>query len=105
MKRIGDAVAVGGDEGIRHGSGLAADRGEIREPIIHRIAAGPLNAHGAVLLVRYRVVHGFFPDLTRFAAIHVGNAAEERALQIAEGVAAHPLDAELGFHRIGERIR
>src|SRR5438105_4144422 len=50
-------------------------------------------------------MHGLLADLARFAAIDVGNAAEERALQISEGIAAHSLDAELRLHRLGERIR
>jgi len=44
------------------------------------------------------------PTSRRLPAIHVRGAAGEGALEIAERIAAHTLDAELGFDLLAEKI-
>ena len=52
-------------------------------------------------------MHRLLADLARLALIDLADAADERALQVAEGVAAHALDAELVLdlfaQKVGER--
>jgi hypothetical protein len=45
----------------------------------------------------HRELHRLFADLARLALVDVAHAADEAALQVAEGVAAHALDAQLAL--------
>jgi hypothetical protein len=46
------------------------------------------------LVAPHRELHGLFADLARLALVDVADAADEAALQVAEGVAAHALDLQ-----------
>ena len=49
-------------------------------------------------------VSAFGADLARLALVDVGHAAEERALQVAEGVAAHALDLQPVLHLVAQQV-
>jgi hypothetical protein len=51
-----------------------------------------------------RELHGLFAHLARLALVHVRDAADEAALQVAEGVAAHALDLELGLDLLAQQV-
>ncbi len=89
-----DAVAGLVDEGIFHYPRFRRDRGERGEAVIDRIVADPLDGYRS-FRPGEPVLHGAFADLARLALVDLGHAARKRALQIAERIAARPLDAKL----------
>ena len=52
----------------------------------------------------HRELHRLLADLAGLALVDVGHAADEAALQVAEGVAAHPLDAQLGLDLLAQQV-
>ncbi len=68
----------------------------------------PVDGHRAAgvafAVAEMRELHGLLADIAGLAGIDVGDTAEERALQIAEGVAADAGDLRRGLHIIGEKI-
>ena len=46
----------------------------------------------------------FFADLARLALVDIADAADEAALQVAEGVAAHPLDLQLRLDLLAQQV-
>jgi hypothetical protein len=55
-------------------------------------------------LAPHGVLHGLLADLARLALVDVADAAHETALQVAEGVAAHALDVQLGLDLLAQQV-
>ena len=72
--------------------------------IVDRVVADAADRDRAVALAPHRVLHRLLADLARLALVDVGDAADERALQVAEGVAAHALDPELGLDLLAQQV-
>jgi len=89
---------------VFHHAGLSGHRFERDQRIIDRVIADALDGDGAVAAFPHRVLHRLLSDLAGLAAVDVGDAADEGALQIAEGVAAHPLDAELELDLLAQQV-
>src|SRR5271157_697098 len=51
-----------------------------------------------------RLLDGEFADFARLSSVDVRGAAGEGALEVAERIAAHALDAELGFDLFRQKI-
>jgi hypothetical protein len=65
---------------------------------VRRIATEPSCA------APQRELHGLLADLARLALVDIADAADEAALQVAEGVAAHALDAELALDLFAQQV-
>ena len=98
-------VALGVDELVGHVPGLGGDFLQVRQLVPHRVIADPLDHHRTVHVVPAGVVRGLLAHLARLAGVHVGHRAGKRALQIAEGVGAHPLDAQPLLHGLRQFVR
>src|ERR1700728_4781544 len=98
MERRGHVVAGGIDEMILHNARLAGDRLQRDQRIVDRIIADAADRHRPVARARKRILHRLLADLARLTLVDLADAADERALQIAECIAAHALHAELGLH-------
>ena len=72
--------------------------------IIDRVVAGALDGDRAIAVAPHRVLHRLLGDLAGLVPVEVGDAADERALQVAERVAAHPLHAEPALDRLGQQV-
>jgi hypothetical protein len=57
-----------------------------------------------LVLAPQGVLHGLFADLARLALVDVADAADEAALQVAEGVAAHALDLQPGLDLLAQQV-
>src|SRR6185437_4720208 len=89
MEGPGDVVARRIDEAILHHLRLGRDLLKRDQRIVNGVVADATDRHRAVRGPETGVLHRLLADLAGFAGVDVGDAAGERALQIAEGVAAH----------------
>ena len=89
MERRGHVVACCIDEMVLHHPRFSRDRVERNQRIVDRIASDAPDRHRPVTRASERILHRLLADLARFALIDLADAADERALQIAERVAAH----------------
>ena len=92
------------DEMVLHHPRLAGDRLERDQRIVDGVVGDAPDRHRAVAVASNRVLHRLLADLARLALVDLADAADERALQIAESVAAHALDAELRLHLLAQKV-
>jgi len=95
---LGDVGARRGNEFVGHQLGVRRHLVQGREAVVHRIEAGAMDGHRAVAVVPQGELRRLLPHLARLALVDVGDAADERALQVAKGVGAHPLDLQVVLH-------
>ena len=104
VEGVGDAGAGRVDEVIRHGPRLGGDGGQRHEVVVDLVAADPLDGDRAVAVAPDRVLHRLLADLAGLALVDVGDAADEGALHVAEGVGADPLDLQPLLDEVGEPV-
>jgi hypothetical protein len=102
-----DADTIVADEQIGHCLRLAGNSGKRHESVIDSVIADALDGDRPVAIAVHDKLHRLLADFARLAPIDLGDAAKERALQLAEGVAAHAFHREtftdMATQQAGER--